>query len=105
MTDAKLTQAIVELQEVVRCHCDEAFRDRGLQDPQCQCDSAEAVKVVANRIKDLTAKLAKAVEALEDIVKDCEADYPPSHVAIKYFAIGALAEIKGESQDGQHRKP
>ena len=43
------------------------------------------------------AKLAKAVEALEDLVRDCEADYPPSHVAIKYFAIGALAEIKGDT--------
>ena len=127
MTDEELTQAMAELQEVVRCHCDEAFRDRGLQDPQCQCDSAEAVKVVADRIealeaklstcekyrdayaemgrigtqavRDLEAKLAKAVEALDMLVRDCEADYPPSHVAIKYFAIGALAEIKGESHE------
>ena len=127
MTDEELTQAMAELQEVVRCHCDEAFRDRGLQDPQCQCDSDEAVKVVADRIealeaklstcekyrdayaemgrigtqavRDLEAKLAKAVEALDMLVRDCEADYPPSHVAIKYFAIGALAEIKGESHE------
>ena len=99
MSDEELTLAMAELQEVVRCHCDEAFRDRGLQDPQCQCDSAEAVKVVASRIKALTAKLAKAVEALDMLVRDCEADYPPSHVAIKYFAIGALAEIKGESHE------
>jgi chromosome segregation ATPase len=47
----------------------------------------------------LEAKLAKAVEALEDIVKDCEADYPPSHGAIKYFARATLAEIKGESHE------
>jgi hypothetical protein len=47
----------------------------------------------------LEAKLAKAVEALDMLVRDCEADYPPSHVAIKYFAIGALAEIKGESYE------
>jgi hypothetical protein len=44
-----------------------------------------------------TDKLAKAVEALEDIVKDCEADYPPSHGAIKYFAIAILALI-GENK-------
>ena len=44
---------------------------------------------------DLRAKLAKAVEALEDLVRDCEADYPPSHGAIKYFARATLAEIKG----------
>ena len=53
----------------------------------------------ADRIEALEAKLAKAVEALDMLVRDCEADYPPSHVAIKYFAIGALAEIKGESHE------
>ena len=52
-----------------------------------------------DRIEALTSKLAKAVEALDMLVRDCEADYPPSHVAIKYFAIGALAEIKGESHE------
>ena len=127
MSDEELTLAIAELQEVVRCRCDEAYRDRGLKDPHCECDSADAVKVVADRIealeaklstcekyrdayaemgrigtqavRDLEAKLAKAVEALDMLVRDCEADYPPSHVAIKYFAIGALAEIKGESHE------
>ena len=48
-------------------------------------------------------RLRKAVEALEDIVKDCEADYPPSHGAIKHFAIAKIAEIsshnKGESRE------
>ena len=53
----------------------------------------------ADHIEAIEAKLAQAVEALDMLVRDCEADYPPSHVAIKYFAIGALAEIKGESHD------
>jgi hypothetical protein len=44
---------------------------------------------------DLRAKLAKAVEALREIETDCDADYPPSHGAIKHFAIATLAEIKG----------
>ena len=69
MSDAELTQAMAELQEVVRCHCDEAFRDRGLQDPQCQCDSAEAVKIVADRIKALTEQLSAA----RDDAKEAEA--------------------------------
>jgi chromosome segregation ATPase len=47
----------------------------------------------------LEAKLAKAVEALDTLVRDCEADYPPSHGAIKHFAIAILAEIKGESHE------
>jgi hypothetical protein len=43
------------------------------------------------------AKLAKAVEALTDIMKDCEAEYPPSHGAIKYFCRTTLAELEGET--------
>ena len=35
-------------------------------------------------------------KALEHIISDCEADYPPSHGAIKYAAKLAL---KGESHD------
>ena len=89
MTDAELTQAMAELQEVVRCRCDEAYRDRGLHDPQCECDSAEAVKIVANRIKALTKerddyahKLMRAnntytemhleIERLSDKLATCE---------------------------------
>jgi hypothetical protein len=108
MTDEELTQAIAELQEVVRCYCDEAFRDRGLQDPQCQCDSAEAVKVVASRIEALTAKLAKAVEGLEAMVQheastffgpDGEKNKRASWRGVMRKVRATLAEIKGESHE------
>jgi hypothetical protein len=69
MTDEELTLAMAELQEVVRCRCDEAYRDRGLKDPHCECDSADAVKVVARRIKALTEQLAAA----QDDAKEAEA--------------------------------
>ena len=69
MSDEELKLAMAELQEVVRCRCDEAYRDRGLKDPHCECDSAEAVKVVAIRIKALTDKLAKAEAGLLAIAK------------------------------------
>jgi chromosome segregation ATPase len=69
MTDEELTQAMAELQEVVRCRCDEAYRDRGLKDPHCECDSADAVKVVADRIKAITEQLAAA----QDDAKEAEA--------------------------------
>jgi ferritin-like protein len=52
----------------------------------------------ADRIEELEAKLAKAVKALTDIVKDCEAEYPPSHGAIKYFCRTTLAELTGEDR-------
>lgn len=54
----------------------------------------------AKRIEELEAKLAKTVEALKDLARDCEADCPPSHGAIKYFARTTLAELKG----GTHGK-
>jgi hypothetical protein len=62
-------------------------RDLGLADDQRRewerhCNAAEAL-------------LDKAVEALTDLVKDCEAEYPPSHGAIKYFCRTTLAEIGG----------
>ena len=69
MTDAELTQAMAELQEVVRCRCDEAYRDRGLKDPHCECDSADAVKVVASRIEALEAKLELAKRSLRKIIR------------------------------------
>lgn len=52
-------------------------------------------KVADDARIEAEAKLAKAAEALEDLVRDCEADYPPSNGAIKHFAIATLAEIKG----------
>ena len=106
MTDEELTQAMAELQEVVRCRCDEAYRDRGLKDPHCECDSAEAVKVVADRIKDLTAKLAKAEAGLLAIAKRDEQmiwgeDYEVEEAFkdMRDIALATLAEIKGENHE------
>ena len=59
----------------------------------------EMGRIGTQAVRDLEAKLAKAVEALDMLVRDCEADYPPSHGAIKHFAIAALAELKGESHE------
>jgi hypothetical protein len=66
MSDEELTLAMAELQDVVRCRCDEAYRDRGLKDPYCECDSAEAVKIVASRIKALTEQLSAARKDAEE---------------------------------------
>jgi hypothetical protein len=44
-------------------------------------------------VKELEAKLAKAVEALNDMVKECEEELLPSHGYIKYFCCKTLAEI------------
>ena len=57
MTDDLVRQSIAELQDIVRCRCHPAYRDRGMQDPDCECDSADAVQIVADRIEELEAKL------------------------------------------------
>ena len=86
--DAKEAEDYAEELEAKLATC-EKYRDA-----YAECD-----RIGTQTVRDLEAKLAKAVEALDMLVRDCEADYPPSHVAIKYFAIGALAEIKGESHE------
>jgi chromosome segregation ATPase len=62
MSDDLVKQAIAELGDIVRCRCHPAYKDRKLHDPDCNCDSAEALKVVADRIEELEAQL----EAIEE---------------------------------------
>ena len=74
MSDDLVKQFIAELQDLVQCRCHEAFKGRGLHDPDCHCDTAEAVKVVTDRIAELEAKLAEALEALRDIARQKRTD-------------------------------
>ena len=50
MSDLSIEQAIAEMRDLVRCRCHAAYKDRGLHDPDCNCDSAEAVEVLANAL-------------------------------------------------------
>lgn len=67
MSDDLVKQALAELGDVVRCRCHPAYKDRGLHDPGCECDSAGAVAVVAARIEALERELAASMEALDSI--------------------------------------
>jgi hypothetical protein len=53
MTDDLVKQSIAELQDLVRCRCHPAYKDRGMHDPDCDCDSADAVQVVIDYIAEL----------------------------------------------------
>jgi len=53
MTDDSVKQAIIELQDLVRCRCLPAYTVRKLRDPECECDSAENVRVVVDEIEAL----------------------------------------------------
>lgn len=46
------------------------------------------------RIASLTEAVRVLTEVLENIAQDCEADYPPSHGAIKHAARAALTTAK-----------
>ena len=48
------------------------------------------------RAKAAEAKLEVAMVAFTDLEQDCEADYPPSYGAMKYYIQRALAELKGD---------
>ena len=59
MSDDPVEQALAELQDLVRCRCHPAYTGRGLRDPDCECDSAEAVTIVADRIKAQAAEIER----------------------------------------------
>ena len=61
MTDEEqVQQALAELWDIVKCRCNEAYTGRGLHDPDCECDRADAVRTVADAITTLRAQLAEA---------------------------------------------
>jgi len=57
---------------------------------------SENYAAMERKLEAARADAKKAVEALRLIEADCDADYPPSHLAIKYAARATLAEIEGE---------
>lgn len=81
MSDLSIEQSIDELRDLVRCRCHPAFTERKLHDPDCNCDSAEAVEVLANALlavqpdtreaalRESAKVLADRADYLEDAVK------------------------------------
>ena len=94
MSDDLVKQAMAELADVVRCRCHEAYTVRGLRDPDCECDSAEAVKVVADRIEELEAKL-KAKEKLMLALAGDKIDLVSELAGVK----GKLAKVTEELEE------
>ena len=84
MSDDLVKQALAELGDVVRCRCHEAYTGRGMHDPDCQCDSADAVKAVSEEIAALQARVAE-LEAERDEADD---------LANAAFADGASNNIR-----------
>lgn len=66
----EIEQAMASLKHLVECRCDEAYTGRGRHDPHSACDYADEVKIVADYVAFIEAKLAKAVAALEHIAAE-----------------------------------
>ena len=84
MSDDLVKQSLAELHDIVRCRCHPAYTGRGMHDPDCECDSIEAVKAVADRIEELEAKLA----AKEKLVLALAGD--------KIDLVSELSGVKGK---------
>lgn len=65
-------QSLLELQDIVRCRCHPAYTGRGLRDPGCDCDSAEAVKSVVERIEELEWFLGLADDQRREWERHCK---------------------------------
>lgn len=97
----EVKEAIINLNYLVECRCDEAYTDRGRHDPHSACDYAEEMKIVADHVGAIEAKLAKAVEALQDIFeKPRSADWTYAELIseMNKEARATLTEIKGETE-------
>jgi hypothetical protein len=64
MTGDQVKQALAELQDLVRCRCAPAYKDRKLRDPDCHCEDAGTVKVVAERVETLEHTLDRVAAVL-----------------------------------------
>jgi len=98
MSDDLVKQSIAELQDLVQCRCHPAYKDRGLHDPNCECDNAENVKVVADRIEELEAKLAEVenvARAALEYVK-CNGSKRSAILVVGDKLRAALASLQGD---------
>jgi len=113
-------QAVAELTELTLCRCHEVYTSRNLRDPDCDCDSADAVKTLSDRIAELeakqrethrdrdkwfglalennhraeaaNAKLEKAMAYIDSVGQN-----PFLQISVRQYARATLAEIKGET--------
>ena len=96
ISDDMVKQAIIDLQELVRCICSPALKDRNLHSPYCRRYDASNVALLSDRIEELEAKLAKAVDVdlIEQAVSDVLSEGGSYRDAAEYVARTTLAELK-----------
>lgn len=92
MTEYTVDAALAEIGDLVRCRCHPAYKDRKLRDPECDCDTADAVSLVAAEVARLTAErdALRAAQFRQNRLHELNAE--------------ALAEIKA-TVDGKSDQP
>lgn len=65
-------QAFAELDDLVRCRCHPAYKDRGLHDPDCNCDYADTISTIRAALSDERAHADALADALERAAKYIE---------------------------------
>ena len=96
----KVKEAIINLNYLVECRCDEAYTDRGRHDPHSTCDYAEEVKIVADHVALIEAKLAAIDGLMVRRIKHHQEmkDLKGSGTAQKreHYKMHVLSEVLGE---------
>ena len=54
-------EALEEPKIMTTCRCHEAFKDRGLHDPDCQCDYAGEVQALTDYVAKLEARTPSVI--------------------------------------------
>jgi len=100
-----VAQALAELRDLTRCRCHPAYRDRGLHDPACNCDSTDAVEALAARLAEVEAE-RDALETAREMLggfwaKDnARAEAAEAEVARLRTAAGAAGVLLGDDNPG-----
>ncbi len=59
-------QAFAELDDLVRCRCHPAYKDRGLHDPDCNCDYADTISTIRAALSDERAHADAMAELMAE---------------------------------------
>ena len=92
MSDLSIEQAIAEVRDLVRCRCHPAFTERKLHDPDCNCDSAEAVEVLANALPAVQPDLMDPNVVHANMLRGTIAK-PSLKQIIHLYGVDALAPL------------
>jgi hypothetical protein len=97
-TTEQVKDAIGSLKHLVECRCDEAYTGRSRHDPYSACDYADEVKILADHVAAIEAKLARAEWLLTDAMVQLEEGKIKTRRNRARLIREFLSETKGENK-------